>query len=682
MGTGDPKAVFREGQLESIVQLVESKKRLFVVQRTGWGKSIVYFIATALLRERGAGPTLLISPLLALMRNQLLHAERLGIRPATINSSNRDDWRAIEARIRGGTIDLLLVSPERLANDEFVTNVLGPIAHSVGMFVVDEAHCISDWGHDFRPDYRRITRILRFLPPGIPLLATTATANDRVVEDVATQLGSGLTLLRGPLRRDSLRLQNIRLGTQAERLAWLAEQVPSVPGTGIIYTLTVRDAQQVARWLKHRGLDAEAYWGDLDNEARLDLERRLLNNELKAVVATSALGMGFDKRDLGFVIHYQRPGSVIHYYQQVGRAGRAIDEALGILLSGDEDDDIADYFINTAFAAEDDIRSVLGALESSEAGLTLDEIGARINVRRNAVEKVLKNLSVDSPAPVVYEKPRWRRTPNPYVHDGQRIGRITTLRRSEQTRMSEYVMSDGCLMAFLSGELDDVDTVPCGRCAVCAGRPLLPVTISADRVAAASAWLKGRHELITPRRRWPGHALARFGWTSNIRPELQMAEGRVLSVWGDSGWGDLVRSGKQLAHLFDEQLVMATVDLIRRWQPAPAPAWITFVPSRRVSDLVRNFAERVGEALDLPVVDCISVRPGTPPQKMMLNSAQQALNAAETFMVRPDLVRNAPVLILDDIVDSGWTLTVIAARLREAGAGVVIPFALSYAGGQ
>jgi ATP-dependent DNA helicase RecQ len=461
--TGDPDAAFRDDQLESVVHLVESKKRLLVVQRTGWGKSMVYFIATALLREDGAGPTLLISPLLALMRDQLRQAERIGIRPATINSSNREEWQQIEQRIRRGEIDLLLISPERLANDEFVSNILGPITQSIGMFVVDEAHCISDWGHDFRPDYRRITRILNFLPPGIPLLATTATANDRVVNDVAAQLGPTLTVIRGPLRRDSLRLQNIRLGNQAERLAWLAEHIPKIPGAGIIYTLTVRDAQRVAGWLKYRGIDAEAYWGDLDNEMRLELEHRLLSNQLKAVVATSALGMGFDKRDLGFVVHYQRPGSVIHYYQQVGRAGRAIDDALGILLSGDEDDDIAGYFINTAFASEEDIVSVLGTLEISEAGLTLDEIGARVNVRRGAVEKVLKNLSVDSPAPVVHEKSRWRRTPISYVHDSDRVARITALRRSEQTRMSEYVVARSCLMAFLSEELDDADVAPCGR---------------------------------------------------------------------------------------------------------------------------------------------------------------------------------------------------------------------------
>ncbi|HAY22388.1 MAG TPA: ATP-dependent DNA helicase RecG, partial [Desulfobacterales bacterium] len=384
-----PGVAFRKGQWEAISALVLGRSQLLVVQRTGWGKSLVYFLATRLLRDHGKGPTLLVSPLLALMRNQVEMAERLGVRAATINSANRKEWQEIKTRLLKNKVDILLVSPERLANDEFREQVLMPLAGTVGLFVVDEAHCISDWGHDFRPDYRRITRILQALPPNIPMLATTATANDRVVNDIQSQLGPRLTLLRGPLGRASLRLQNIHLPGQAARMAWLSEHLPSLPGSGIIYTLTIRDAQRLATWLQSEGIQAFAYWGGLDNDSRVDLEQRLLDNRIKALVATSALGMGFDKPDLGFVIHFQRPGSVIHYYQQVGRAGRALDEAYGIMLSGAEDEEITNYFIRTAFPPEGHTREVLAALNRAEDGLSLSKLEGDLNLRRGQIEKVL-----------------------------------------------------------------------------------------------------------------------------------------------------------------------------------------------------------------------------------------------------------------------------------------------------
>ena len=348
---GSAEADFREGQWQAVEALLR-RERLLVVQRTGWGKSIVYFLATRLLRDNGAGCTLLISPLLSLMRNQIQAASRIGVRAETINSTNKDEWAPVEAALRRGEVDVLLVSPERLANEGFVARCLLPIAGRIGLLVVDEAHCISDWGHDFRPDYRRIVRILQALPPNVPVLATTATANDRVVEDIEQQLGPTLATIRGPLTRESLRLQNLRKPSRAARMAWIAHQVPILPGSGIIYTLTVHDSIVLAEWLQNCGIDAAAYYGRLENDERERLENQLLRNEVKALVATVALGMGFDKPDVGFVIHFQRPSSVVHYYQQVGRAGRALENAYGVLLSGEEDDDIADYFMRTAFPTE------------------------------------------------------------------------------------------------------------------------------------------------------------------------------------------------------------------------------------------------------------------------------------------------------------------------------------------
>lgn len=444
----NPKASFHDGQWESIERLL-NHKRVLVVQRTGWGKSMVYFLATKLLREQGAGPTLLISPLLSLMRNQIEAAARIGVIATTINSTNDDEWAAIHVELDANKVDVLIISPERLANDNFRQNVLSSLASNIGLFVVDEAHCISDWGHDFRPDYRRIVRVLQAIPPNVPVLATTATANDRVVNDVKSQLGDDIELIRGSLVRKSLKLQNIALPSPAARMAWLAQTIPQLPGSGIVYTLTQRDADRVAEWLQINNIDAKAYHSSIqDREAGIsvkeDLEQQLLNNEIKALVATVALGMGFDKPDLGFVIHYQRPASVVHYYQQVGRAGRAVDEAYGILLCGEEDDHIADYFIRSAFPPQKHVSAIINALDSSENGLSVPSLQSTLNLRQSQIEKALKYLTVESPSPVIKIDSKWQVTAaaESYSIDQQYIDEITKIRRVEQEQMQEYMLFD------------------------------------------------------------------------------------------------------------------------------------------------------------------------------------------------------------------------------------------------
>jgi ATP-dependent DNA helicase RecQ len=574
-----------------------------------------------MLRDRGAGPTLLVSPLLALMRNQISAAERLGIRAVTMNSSNPQEWANIQAQLRADVVDVLLISPERLANDEFREETLLPVANRIGFFVVDEAHCISDWGHDFRPDYRRIVRILQLLPPNIPLLATTATANDRVVKDVLATLRDKVKLVRGPLARESLRLQNIILPGFAVRLAWLAEQLPGLPGSGVVYTLTVRDAQRVAAWLQSQGIDARAYWGALETEEREELEQRLLSNRVKALVATSALGMGFDKPDLGFVIHFQRPGSAVHYYQQVGRAGRAMEQAYGILLGGEEDREITEYFIKTAFPPEAHVDVVLHALQGAEDGLSIPMLEQKVNLGRGQIEKVLKSLAVHSPSPVSKRRSHWYRNPVRYQPDLNKIEKMTRMRYDEQARMDLYMRSPECLMRFLARELDDPHPATCGRCAVCAGGPLLPERASREMAVKAIEFLRLNDQPIVPRRQWASGSLASHGWSDNIKEELRLQPGRALCVWGDDGWGEVVRRGKQLDGRFDDSLVFAAASLVRtRWRPAPFPTWVTSVPSFQHPELVPNYARRLADELKLPFVPSVRKTRHTEPQKTMENS--------------------------------------------------------------
>lgn len=673
----DPAAQFRDGQWEAIHRLTNDRARLLVVQRTGWGKSLVYFLTTRLLRDEGAGPTLLISPLLALMRNQIEAATRLGLRAATMNSSNTEDWEEVRARLREDAVDILLVSPERLANDDFRDNVLLPMVARVGFFVVDEAHCISDWGHDFRPDYRRIVRVLQLLPASVPLLATTATANDRVVADVVETLGRGTQVVRGPLARSGLLLQNIMLPGAAARLAWLAEQLPALPGSGIVYTLTIGDAQRVAEWLRSRGIDAHAYWGGQEAATRADLEARLIENRVKVLVATTALGMGFDKPDLGFVIHYQRPGSVVHYYQQVGRAGRAVERSYGVLLGGREDHEIVDYFISTAFPPEGHVDQVLGALRTADDGMSLPMLERHVNLRRGQIEKVLKHLAVMVPAPASKQEGRWYANPVRYQPDREKVQQLTAIRRLEQKRMAEYMQSRECLMRFLARELDDPHPRACGQCAVCRGAPLLPVRSSQEMVERATAFLRGNDQRIEPRRMWPPDAFAQYGWRGRIRGDLCHQPGRSLCTWGDDGWGDLVRRGKQ-GGIFAGSLVAACATMIReRWRPDPAPQWVTCVPSLKHPDLVPDFARRLAEAIDLPFVECVRKIHDTPPQKEMENSYRQAHNLDGSFAVIPWPGMASPVLLVDDMIDSGWTFAVVSALLREQGSGDVFPVALA-----
>lgn len=665
-----PKATFRQGQREAIAAVVNPGARVLVVQRTGWGKSLVYWIATRLRRDNGAGPTLVVSPLLSLMRNQIQMAERLSIRAVSINSTNSANWAAIENDLAGGLVDVLLVSPERFRNETFLTRAM-PAMGSIGTLVIDEAHCISDWGHDFRPDYRRLGPILDALPRQIPVLATTATANDRVVADIAAQLGPDVAVLRGSLARDTLDLHVIPLADQAERLAWLREYVPRLPGSGIIYCLTVADSFRVAKWLRESGIDVLAYNASVLPEERVLAETALLNNSVKALVATTALGMGFDKPDLGFVVHYQRPPSAVAYYQQVGRAGRAVEHAEAILLTGREDDDIAEFFIDSAFPSEPVQRAVIEALEK-RAETTGAQLERELNIRHATIEKVLQLAEIDGA--VGHEGGRFFRTTNPWQPDLERAERVTAIRRRELAEIQAYATHPGCLMEFLRRALDDPNASPCGHC-MNDGAPAYRASSAALPVEAATTFLKRDARPLEARKQWPSQAVP--GLRGRL-PSLN-APGQALSIYGDAGWGRLVREGKYTTGVFDSRLVAASVALVEeRWRPEPAPTWVTSIPSSRRPALVRDFTASVARGLKLPFLEVFDVSPGDE-QKRMQNSAQRLRNVHAKIRLRGGEFPDGPVLLVDDIVDSGWTLTYAGWLLREAGVSAVIPFALAVA---
>ncbi|MFK0570277.1 RecQ family ATP-dependent DNA helicase [Endozoicomonas sp.] len=679
-GLGSSDASFHEHQWESIEALVARRSRLLVVQKTGWGKSSVYFIATRLLRNEGKGPTIIISPLLALMRNQINSAAKFNVRLGTINSSNTKEHAQTERMLLNNQLDAVIISPERLANRDFLDNVLQHVAEHAGLFVIDEAHCISDWGHDFRPDYKRIKSILPFMPRNLPVLATTATANQRVMDDIKTQLGDNITVFRGNLVRESLHLQCLYLPRRSQRMAWLADTIPQIEGTGIVYTATVNDSIRIARWLQQQRITAEAYSGNALPEQRLQLEAALLNNQLKVLVATSALGMGYDKPDLAFVIHYQSPGSVVSYYQQVGRAGRGIPQAWGVLLSGDEDIDIQNYFISQAFPKEELVSSILDTLYKSEDGLKQAELEEVINARSTKIKDALKYLMTEHPAPVVKDGSIYYRTSVQYELPHAAIARLCQRKEHELEEMQNYLNHQGCLMQFLAMALDDENAQPCGKCANCRSDYALPSGFTHETGQRAAEFLENVLIEIPPKTKvGNGHANAAARFPVYQFPykfgELKHEQGRALCKWGEAGWGDIAKEGKR-QHNFDPRLASASARLIRgRWQPTPFPEWITFVPSQNYPKLVADFAHELARLLGIPCCEVISKARLNRPQKTMENTEYRCHNLDGAFSITEN-IPVGPVLLVDDAVDSGWTFAVIAALLRRHGSGPVFPFAV------
>jgi ATP-dependent DNA helicase RecQ len=665
-----PDAAFRDGQLEAVRDLVDDRARVLCVQRTGWGKSAVYFVATALLRERGSGPTLIVSPLLALMRNQIAAAERLGIRARTINSTNVGEWREVQDALAADEVDLLLISPERLNHPKFRDQTLPLFAQTIGLLVVDEAHCVSDWGHDFRPDYRRIRDMIGRLPEGVAVLGTTATANDRVVADVTEQLaagdGRGLRSYRGALGRTSLRLEVCELPSQAARLAWLAQVLPTLEGSGIVYTLTKRDADVVASFLCDHGVPAAPYSGDQPSDTRIEIEERLLADDLKAVVATSALGMGYDKADLRFVVHFQAPGSVIAYYQQVGRAGRGVDHADVVLLRGSEDRRIQDFFIEQAFPRQEHVDRVLALLDDGD-GATVPELQAAVNLGRGRLDAMLKILEVEGA--VQREGTRWTRTGQPWTYDAERYTQITALRRAEQAAMASFGADGRCLMRALQEELDDPAPSDCGRCSVCTGARF-DVALDPTLVATAARTLRSRPLTLEPKKMAPDRET---GAMKRMPPDVLIGEGRALARTGDDGWDPLIRAGLASGRVSDE-LVAALADLVRDWRPPVG--WVAAVPARRDGDPVSDLAARLAAALGLPFLPAVTrADPSRPPQSQMRNAAQQAANVRGAFAVGGD-IRAGGCLLVDDSRQSGWTLAMVGGQLRRRGADDVFPLTL------
>ena len=665
-------AEFREGQKEAIEAVVNGKRTL-VVQKTGWGKSLVYFLATKLLKEKKKdGITLIISPLLALMNNQIDSAKKLGINVKTINSDNKDEWDNIISDIcDNNTVDALIISPERLANADFVKDCLDKIKNRVNLFVVDEAHCISDWGHDFRPDYRRIVKILQLLPGNVPVLATTATANDRVVNDIVAQLGENLVISRGELIRESLAIQVIKLQKKEDRLAWLAENIEKMPGSGVVYCLTKADCDLVTDWLNENNIKSEKYYADISKEGKAITLEKFQKNEIKVLVATVAFGMGYDKPDIGFVIHFQRPANIVSYYQQIGRAGRGIELAYAVLLCGEEDEHINQYFINSAFPTEKDMNIVVDFI-TDNPGKSISEIRGALNIKENRVDKTLKYLTVgdDIYTEYVNRKKGYYKSAKKWEPDLERSEGITAIRYKEMQDMDEFTKQKGCYMKYIAEKLDDVNAKVCGKCSNCRGL-LFDETVGAETVQMAQQFIKSKFGVIEPRKQFPDK--------TKIESEYQFKSGIVLSNYADAGYGMAVQKGKYLDGYFSDELVDASVKILSEFIKNNNIEWITPVTSKRHPQLVPDFAKRLADRLGIGYFEGIK-KFNAEEQKKFENSKGQYQNANDSFEIIQ--VKKENILLVDDMVDSRWTFTVCAMKMREMGSGDIYPFALANTAGR
>ena len=665
-------AEFREGQKEAIEAVVNGKRTL-VVQKTGWGKSLVYFLATKLLKEKKRdGITLIISPLLALMNNQIDSAQRLGLNVKTINSDNNDEWDNIISDIcDDNAVDALIISPERLANADFVKDCLDKIKNRVNLFVVDEAHCISDWGHDFRPDYRRIVKILQLLPGNVPVLATTATANDRVVNDIVAQLGENLVISRGELIRESLAIQVIKLQKKEDRLAWLAENIEKMPGSGVVYCLTKADCDLVTDWLNENNIKSEKYYADISKEYKAIILDKFQKNEIKVLVATVAFGMGYDKPDIGFVIHFQRPANIVSYYQQIGRAGRGIELAYALLLCGEEDEHINQYFINSAFPTEKDMNIVVDFI-TDNPGKSISEIKGALNIRANRVEKTLKYLTVgdDIYTEYVNRKKGYYKSAKKWEPDLERSEGITAIRYKEMQDMDEFTKQKGCYMKYIAEKLDDVNAKVCGKCSNCRGL-LFDETVGAETVQMAQQFIKSKFGVIEPRKQFPDK--------TKIKSEFQFKDGIVLSNYADAGYGMAVQKGKYLDGYFADELVDASVKILSEFIKNNNIEWITPVTSKRHPKLVPDFAKRLADKLGIGYFEGIK-KLDAEEQKKFENSDGQYKNANDSFEIIQ--IKKENILLVDDMVDSRWTFTVCAMKMREMGSGDIYPFALANTAGR
>lgn len=660
-------AQFREGQLKAIQNVLNGEK-ILVVERTGWGKSLVYFLSTKLLRKKKSGITIVISPLLSLMENQMLSALKFGLKCEMLNSLTSYKRTEIFEQLKNNELDLIFTSPETLMKNE-IQNFLTYI--KINFLVVDEAHCISEWGHDFRLDYTKLKTLVKNIHSRIPILATTATANDRVIEDIKIQFGNDLKILKGSLSRESLHIQVLKNMNTAERLAWLLENLNKIPGTGIIYCLTRRECEFVSSFLKENGINSESYYSrknpkdEIINKKALEL---FTENKIKVIVATVKLGMGYDKEDISFVIHYNTPPNIISWYQQIGRAGRNISDAYIFLMSSFDDEARNKMFMMKSFPEKHETEEIMQCIRDSVFGITEKNIESKVNSNAAKIRKALDFLEHDGFT--FKHENKYFVTSRAFKYNDEHYEKLRALRLDELQQVTDLIRTEECYTKFSVNCLDDFTARDCKKCSNCTGEDIIEnLSLSQESIKIAKDFMKSEIIIITPLEKLPNGEEIKFKLMSGI----------CLSRYGAEGVGDIVKRVKYswLSHYPDEIIEIAAEKLFPVTQEHEIKN-ITFIPSLR-NKLVDDFAERLALKMGLEFSDLL-VKTDSPPQKNMQNDYYQCENVKNSFSIRKDIEIPEKVILIDDIIDSGWTLNICGMKLMQSGCEKVFPFALADSG--
>ena len=654
-------AQFHNAQWAAIEKIL-NKERVLMIQKTGFGKSLCYqFPATQL-----NGLTIVFSPLIALMRDQVNSLNKKGIVAKCINSNQTpEENEQILEDAKKGKIKILYIAPERQGNMSWQETVR---EIKVAMVVVDEAHCISQWGHDFRPDFRRIVDLVNILPKDVPVLAVTATATKRVQDDIQEQIGKNMTVLRGDLQRENLRLFVVKVKSENEKKIRIAEFLQHCKGSGLIYTGTRVNTQEYADWLKFVGIDAEMYNASLEGEERIRIEQGLKENRWKAIVATNALGMGIDKPDIRFIIHTQMPQSPIHYYQEIGRAGRDGNSSDVILFYNENvNKDGVPYdkmlplsFINGAKPKIADYKRVINALKNAPLG----ERGVmqELNMKQTPVRTILADLLEQNIAVRNNDNKYEYRFDAPEL-DTKSFEELRQSKMIDLDAMMGYIETTGSRMDYLRKYLGDAITVSSENCDNTNLADYMPKRYS------EAMWLKLRD---FKQDYFPEIAKKK---TSKLEPGFALANYSLE----DGEVGKMVHNCKyEGAGDFPDDIVRRMVRMIQKKMMGNKIDMLLYVPPTESGDLVKNLAVKVGELLGIPVCHNLKKMRPTTAQKIPQNAILKRKNVEDAFdFDSPEILEGKSVLLLDDIYDSGATMNEIAKMLKEKGAATITPVVIA-----
>ncbi len=645
---------FHDLQWEVIEQDLAGNRILFV-EKTGFGKSLCYqFPATQL-----KGVTIVFSPLIALMRDQVRSMQEKGITAAAINSNQiPEENEAIIALARSNKLDILYIAPERLENAAWISAAR---EMKIAMIVIDEAHCISMWGQSFRPNYRRIVTLVKLLPRNFPVLATTATATTRVQADIIEQVGSGLKPVRGRLLRSNISLSVVMVQNEDEKFYWLAEYLPKLPKTGIIYTGTQANTDIYSNWLQFLGYNSAAYSGRLDSESRKRIETDFIANRYDAVVSTNALGMGIDKPDIRFIIHTQIPQSPIHYYQEIGRSGRDGREAHAILLyNPDEDHELPESFIDGTKPSVEKYESIISI--TRKALLGRNEVIKAANLKQTQVNVILSDL-IDQGIINEIDGKRKKYFYNPEAPEFDPTGfeLLRTVQREELTRMIDYTALQTCRMEYLCNYLGD-DQLK--KCDICDNDTRNYLNLSKGE--AYKNKLQEFRETFFP-------LLEVESQRSSI------INGVAASYYGITNVGAALRHSKyEDGGDFPDWLLKVTLKAFRKHYGNTRFDLILFVPPSESGKLVENFALKISSVLKIPISDKLIKRSSTSPQKVFHSGISKKDNVKDKFIYEnPEEIEGKNILLIDDIFDSGYTIKEIGQYLTTIGADCIAPLVIA-----